>query len=75
MSSKFDRRGSAADLQGYRFAALDHAASAAARAPASVEVINVAACMHVVLVPGHCDSSLMHSTAFLDEVGSLFCVG
>ena len=50
--------------------ALEHAASAAAREPRSIEVLDAAACMHAVLVPcaGRCDATLPQCAAFLDEV-------
>lgn len=68
ITSKFDRRGSANDLQGYRFAALDHYTSAAARGLRSLEVVDSVACIQVALVPGHCELPLPECTVFLDEV-------
>lgn len=71
ITTKFDRRGG--DLQDYRFASLAHEASADARGPRSLEVLDSAACLHVVLAPcaGHCDATLPQCTAFLDEVLTL----
>ena len=75
IASRFDRRGS--DLQAYRFAALNHAASAAAREPRSLEVLDAAACIHAVLVPcaGHCDATLTQCAALLAEVRGALPLG